>query len=103
MSMLEFSQCNPSPACPDGNCIGCKDGIINCQDPRCVGYCTNCIPNKTWERFGFGVYFVIILVIFLIIFVVWLTMGHQVAYYFVPNSDLEENGYMVKTTNQLSY
>ena len=27
--------------CPDGNCAGCKDGKLWCNDPRCFPYCSS--------------------------------------------------------------
>lgn len=34
--------CSDTTTCPDGNCVGCKDGEKWCQDPRCHPYCPNC-------------------------------------------------------------
>jgi hypothetical protein len=95
MSSFDSTQCQDSPACPGGNCVGCQNGQIWCQDPRCIGYCTNCVPDLTRERLGFVVFIIVIMALLLIIFIVWITYGHQVAYYYVPNYVLEAKGYAV--------
>ena len=33
-----------SNTCHQGNCPGCKDGQIWCDDPRCSPYCIGCQP-----------------------------------------------------------
>lgn len=89
------AQCLDPITCPDGNCSGCKNGEIWCQDPRCDPQCANCVYDQTADRFGYSVMFLIIVAILLIIFAIILTYGHQTMYYFVPNSQLEEKGYLV--------
>jgi uncharacterized protein (DUF983 family) len=38
-----------SISCPKGNCPGCKDGKVWCQDPRCEPYCMNCGPPDDFK------------------------------------------------------
>lgn len=96
-------QCQDPVTCPGGNCPGCKNGQIWCQDTRCLGYCTNCLPDETTDRFGYSILFVIIIVLLLILFTIWITYGHQVAYYYVPNYQLEEKGYAVPQNASVYY
>ena len=45
---------NPCAAstCLNGNCSGCKNGVLYCEDPRCYPNCSNCntpVPsNSNW-------------------------------------------------------
>ena len=77
--------CN-NVTCPDGNCIGCKNGEVWCQDPRC---CPNC-PGEACiypEDHDFNATMIIILIIIClvtILFIVWFVYGPQ---FFVSHDD----------------
>ena len=42
-----MSQCSPSSTCPGGNCPGCKNGAVFCDDPRCYPNCPGCNTKTT--------------------------------------------------------
>jgi hypothetical protein len=88
-------QCLNPVTCPGGNCPGCQNGKIWCQDPRCDPQCPNCFYDQQAERYGFVTIMIIILALLLIILVILITYGHQVMYYYVPNQQLESKGYLV--------
>lgn len=59
------------PSCPNGNCIGCRNGNLWCQDPRCAPNCPGCQSNvNTWSNIV--IIFVIIIGFVLIGTVIWL-------------------------------
>jgi len=59
------------PSCPNGNCIGCRNGNLWCQDPRCAPNCPGCQSNvNTWSNIV--IIFVIIIGLILIGLVIWL-------------------------------
>lgn len=77
-----------SDFCPGGNCAGCKDGQIWCQDPRCDPYCPGCIVPDNYDRFVNTV-----LLIFLVCFIVLLVIvvagwGRTSSLLYVPLSEL---------------
>jgi len=43
------SHCEGS-MCPAGNCVGCKDSKVWCDDPRCTPYCAECNPPEDIKR-----------------------------------------------------
>lgn len=89
LSQLIFQQdkrmsthCSDPVACPDGNCIGCKDGKVDCQDIRCSPFCpgdTCTIPSD--HDFASTVAIIIILIcLFAILITVWFAYGPQLLY-----------------------
>ena len=62
--------------CPGGNCIGCKNGELNCKDTRCFPNCSSQCPNgsNAFETniivFWIIVILIIILVIIILIFLI---------------------------------
>ena len=45
------SRCVSSPTCPNGNCVGCRNGSLFCNDPRCYPDCPDCnikVGNSNW-------------------------------------------------------
>jgi len=36
------ARCADTSNCPDGNCIGCRNGELYCEDPRCYPNCEGC-------------------------------------------------------------
>jgi hypothetical protein len=65
-----------SELCPDGNCLGCKDGQPDPNDPRCAPYCYPVAYKKDVVDSGF--FFLIAFLLFLL-FVIF-----AVAYFFLP-------------------
>ncbi len=69
---------SPNPcrglACPNGNCIGCRDGHIWCQDPRCSPHCRGCETPRHTTLFTIALFIIIIvgvIAICAIIMVYW--------------------------------
>ena len=79
-------------ACSNGNCVGCRNGQIWCQDPRCAPYCSGCaIPND--HDFNLNMVVIIILFCLLaILFIVWFVYGPQL---FEQHSDHERANVIV--------
>jgi len=100
---MSSPQCNNPTTCPDGNCIGCKNGQVWCQDPRCDPQCTDCVFDREADNFGYLTFFIIITVFALIIVTIVVTMGHRTLYYYVPNSQLESKGYLVPPGPAIHY
>lgn len=67
-----------SPECPGGNCPGCIDGKVWCQDPRCAPYCRDCAPPPD-NNFAVNVTMAIIIIaLIIILFIVWFAYGPAV-------------------------
>ena len=62
------------PFCPNGNCSGCKDDKLWCDDPRCYPNCRECIPPEDQDLWGWFVVVLIILALVLLIITIWRTM-----------------------------
>jgi hypothetical protein len=87
--------CGNPKLCPGGNCIGCKDGQLWCQDPKCTGQCPGCGYDLDRDRFIYVTFFLVAMAILLILFVILVNYGHQTLYYYVPNYELERKGYQI--------
>ena len=86
--------CQDSVACPGGNCIGCRNGQVWCQDPRCQGYCPNCNTSQEYNDITTHYTFAILIMVFLLIlFAVWICYGNSMTYYYVPNYALDQYDY----------
>ena len=48
--LKDFAPCSNATVCPGGNCVGCRDGRVNCRDPRCFPYCHGCKSPPHLER-----------------------------------------------------
>lgn len=76
-STLFATDCKDPITCPGGNCLGCRNGQIWCQDPLCQPFCPNCaIPNA----FDFNANMTIIVILICLIaifFIVWFVYGPQ--------------------------
>lgn len=60
-------------SCQDGNCIGCRNGVRWCEDPRCHPNCPNCFIPDSSDTFFF---FIIALVIVVIIAFAFILYAH---------------------------
>lgn len=67
--------CADPLTCPNGNCIGCKNGVPWCTDPRCSPYCANCGMVDNVETLGNITVTIILLCLVAILFVVWFVYG----------------------------
>ncbi len=59
MSSDNSTQCK-SPACTNGDCIGCLNGLRNCRDARCYPKCPECEEPRNQ---GLAVVMLIVVVI----------------------------------------
>jgi hypothetical protein len=74
--MVAYCQ-NPN-FCPEGNCEGCKNGQIWCQDPRCAPYCSDCQVPIQYDNFVTSVTFSIIFLILLLAFIIFVFFGPKI-------------------------
>jgi uncharacterized protein (DUF983 family) len=64
--------------CVDGNCEGCKNGLVFCKDPRCSPNCRGC---EMIEHHDFALNFTLIIIMALIaviFFSSWFIYGPRV-------------------------
>lgn len=63
--------------CPGGNCPGCQEGEIWCQDPRCFPNCPGdvCMIPEDYNFTTNVVIACIIVCLFVILFIVWFAYG----------------------------
>lgn len=64
-----------SITCPDGNCVGCRDGEKWCGDPSCAPYCRGCRLTGNVELMGNITTAVILVVLVAALFIVWFVYG----------------------------
>lgn len=96
-----MSNCADPVSCPGGNCIGCKDGVTWCQDPRCAPYCpgSQCTIPDTHDQNLNIVVTIILICLIAILFIYWVIYGPEL---FRPHDDhiranvLVPQEYMVK-------
>jgi hypothetical protein len=69
------NHCQDSVTCPGGNCEGCSNGEIWCQDPRCAPHCKECkAPENHDEAVNYTIFLIIVLLLVLL-FIIWYTYG----------------------------
>lgn len=73
-------QCNDPRFCQDGNCPGCLNGQLWCQDPRCAPYCPGSLCSIPPEHdFVLNLVMAVILVsLCAMLFTVWYVYGPSV-------------------------
>jgi hypothetical protein len=79
--------CGDPVACPNGNCVGCKNGEPWCLDPRCSPYCgtsPRCAIPDDHDFNGNIVFGIIMICLVTIFFIVWYVYGPTL---FTPHSD----------------
>lgn len=90
--------------CRDGNCEGCKDGKLCCDDPRCSPYCRECELPKHHETGG--LYLTVSIGIILAIIIAILLIGYGPRFIAVdegnPENPLVPNNYVDWQTQPLS-
>lgn len=69
--------CQDPVTCPNGNCVGCKNGQVWCQDTRCSPYCQGCSIPKNHDINGGMIIVIIILCLTSMLFIVWFVYGPQ--------------------------
>lgn len=84
--LINMSHCSDPVTCPGGNCIGCKNGEVDCQDPRCAPYCpeSQCTFPENHDENANIVITVILLCLIAILFIYWFMYGPQL---FEPHDD----------------
>lgn len=85
--------CADNITCNGGNCTGCRNGQVWCQDPRCQPNCPTCDYPGDEHDFNAGMVIVIILICLIaILFIIWFVYGPQL---FEPHSDHERANVIV--------
>ncbi len=84
---MDSSHCLAS-LCPDGNCEGCKDGKIWCQDQRCEPYCPACVLPANYDRFVNTVSLIFIVCLLVLLVIVVARWGRTSSLFYVPLSRL---------------
>jgi hypothetical protein len=83
---MSYNPCSDPVTCPNGECSGCKNGQVWCQDPRCQPYCPNCNITRNHE-FNVNMTVIIILICLIaLLFIVWFIYGPQ---FFQPHDNYE--------------
>lgn len=93
--MSYYNPCSNNKFCPDGNCTGCKDGQIWCQDPECQPYCAGCAIQEATDFNGSMVVIIILICLIAILFIVWFVYGPGL---FETHNDHERAGVIMPTT-----
>lgn len=72
-------RCSDPVLCPNGNCPGCKNGQLWCQDPQCSPYCpsTTCIMTSSHDFNANMMILIIIVCLIVIFFIIWFSYGPQ--------------------------
>lgn len=81
--MSDFNPC--TDYCPGGNCPGCLNGSVWCQDPRCQPYCSTCGINPSTDFNGTMVVIIILLCLASMLFIIWFVYGPK---YFSTHDDI---------------
>ena len=84
--------CSNPDMCPGGNCPGCRNGKVWCQDPRCGPYCQNCAVPKSFDYNANAVFLVILICLLAALFIVWFVYGPA---FFRAHSDHERANVIV--------
>ena len=74
---MSNGRCEDTIICKNGDCKGCKNGKINCNDTRCAPYCPGCGIPENHDFNGSMVIIIILLCLIAILFIVWFVYGPQ--------------------------
>lgn len=74
MSQIQVDPCTEL-TCLDGNCAGCKDGQLWCDDPRCEPFCRACEPPENYNSVINVMMLTFIVIVLLLIFVLMYMYG----------------------------
>lgn len=80
--------CQNAFLCPGGNCSGCKNGKIWCDDPSCAPFCSECFIVQGHDFISNWVFVLIISALIFLLFVIWVGYGPNM---FLLHSNEEEN------------
>jgi hypothetical protein len=83
--------CGDTLTCPNGNCIGCRDGSPWCEDPLCQPYCGGCSMTAGADTLGNMVTGIILICLVVILFIFWFMYGPAL---FRPHNDMGEPIYL---------
>ena len=72
--------CIASVSCPNGNCPGCKNGKLWCDDPRCSPQCTNCGITPHYNSFALITIAIIVLMFIVALVILVVAFGHGLTY-----------------------
>lgn len=75
-----MSHCADNQSCPNGNCPGCKDSVVNCNDPSCYPYCRGCGPPRGYETWVIWTTILIIIILLSIALVIFLMLSRRVVF-----------------------
>ena len=89
---LPANNCTNSMSCPNGDCIGCRNGQVWCQDPRCAPYCPDCGIPSDFDSIVNMTIVIILFCLLAILFIVWFVYGPQL---FETHSDHERANVLV--------
>lgn len=72
-------RCTDPVICPGGNCVGCLNGQIWCQDPRCAPFCPGSVCKYPHDHdFNANMMMTVIIIsLVAILFIVWFIYGPQ--------------------------
>lgn len=72
-----MSDCGNPVTCLNGNCIGCKNKKVWCQDPRCAPNCagSSCQISDAHDFNGGAIVLAIVFCLLMILFIVWSAYG----------------------------
>lgn len=72
-----MSNCSNEKFCPGGNCVGCNNGQVWCDDPRCHPYCpgTECFMHREHDPIANIVMVVIFICLVTILAILWFYLG----------------------------
>lgn len=77
--LVPETRCGNNIFCEGGDCIGCRNGTIWCDDPRCNPHCTDCFADRNSNKFVTLIFIAIILCLLLILFIFIVSSGNRVA------------------------
>ena len=76
-----MSNCSDLNLCPNGNCEGCLNGEVWCQDPLCDPYCQNCQIDKEHDAISFWILAIIFFALLVLLFIYYLFFGPSILYF----------------------
>lgn len=93
--MNNINICKNEKICPGGNCIGCKNGEIWCQDPKCQPYCPQCLKHPDSDYNANIVIAIILMCLISILFIVWFAYGPSL---FIQHNDHQAAGVVLPSS-----
>lgn len=94
---MSYNPCTNPITCSEGNCIGCENSQIWCQDPRCAPYCSGCAPPTNLDFVVNMTVIIILVCLIAILFIVWFIYGPR---FFHPHSNYEQANILIPTSSE---